>query len=252
MQYIVAAFNHVYLLFEQVYIMLAKHSSQKMRNGREFLKDSILTQVFFLGFVIYFLYQESIVDPTAHPYALTILPPLSSQSPWGIFGQSSNGNTDDTVISKRLYYSPNDNQGVQDLILALVAKYPDIDAVGAADGDEVNDLYGENIFNTWASIQFALNSQQISASQLVTSQTNPTTVSYTILTNPSLNSVSLSIDNTTDTVYNDQQATADLFWSTGYMTLQNFVATYLAQQYDTIVPTNYSVSNSSDSNLVLS
>ena len=34
-------------------------------------------------------------------------------------------------------------------------------------------------------------------------------------------------------VYNDHGGTeADFFWSSGYLTLQNFVDTYLVQQYD--------------------
>ena len=38
---------------------------------------------------------------------------------------------------------------------------------------------------------------------------------------------------TTTIVYNDHGGTeADFYWSSGYLTLQNFVDNYLAQQYD--------------------
>jgi ATP-binding cassette subfamily A (ABC1) protein 3 len=235
-------FQYCYLFCEQVGLVCLKNFSQKQRNGRQFWKDTVCIQFFTLSFVAYILYANTWTTDTPHPYSLTILPPLSSAKPWGIFNQNSNGNNDDTTISKRLYYSPNDHLGVQALIDALVAKYPSIEPVGAADMNGVNDLYESNLFDTWASLQFTLTTDQITTQKLVTSQTNPSVVSYTILNNPSTYGNSpLSTDNTTDKVYNDAQAAADLFWSSGYFTLQNFVATYLAQQYNNTVPSDYTI-----------
>lgn len=235
-------FQYLYLFAEQVGLMCLKNFSQKQRNGRQFWKDTIFIQFFVLAFITYILYGSSFLNPSPHPYALTILPPLSDQQPWGIFSKNSEGNNELTVISKRLYYCPNNHAGVNALVNALVAKYPQIEAVGAADVDGVNAIYEENLFDTWASLQFTLTEEQQTTGQLVTSLTNPSTVSYTILTNPATyHSVPLSTDNYTDEVYNKQQASADLFWSTGYFTVQNFVATYLAQQYNGIVPADYTV-----------
>lgn len=206
--------------------------------------DTVCIQFFLLGFVAYILYSNSFNTSTPHPYSLTILPPLSSDKPWGIFNQNSNGNNLDTTISKRLYYCPDNHDGVTDLITALVAKYPSIEPVGAADPNGVNALYEANLFDTWASVQFVLTPDQITSGKLVTSQTNPSVVSYTILNNPSTYGDSpLSTDNSTTDVYNSEQAAADIFWSSGYFTLQNFVATYLAQQYNETVPADYTVSH---------
>jgi hypothetical protein len=220
-----------------------KHISQKQRNGRQFWKDTIMIQFFVLAFITYILYSASALFPSPYTYDLTTLPPLSSQEPWGIFGRNSEGNVADTLISKRLYYCPDNHAGVQDLINALVAKYPEIDAIGVADPQAVNDLYEANLFDTWASLQFTLSTEQQSSGKLILSQSTPTVVSYTILNNPSTyRGLPFSTDNYTDDVYNKQQAAADLFWSSGYLTLQNFVATYLAQQYDGTVAPDYTVS----------
>ena len=125
---------------------------------------------------------------------------------------------------------------MEDLIDALKKKWGDIEATGKKDGDEVNDEYEKNLFDTWASLQFDLDSDQKSSGKLVTSQTEPSKVKYTILINPSNWGQSLSSSNYVDTgsIYNDEGCSADLFWSTGYLTLQNFVGGYLAQQYDNV------------------
>lgn len=230
--------RYAFLFCEQVLLMCQKHVSQKQRNGRQFWKDGFLTQFFVLAFLTYIIYGASYLAESPHTYDLSILPPLSNQSPWGVFGIDSNGNTETTTLSKRLYYCPQNHAGVNALISSLVTKYPQIEPVGADDPDAVKQLFEENLFDTWASMQFTLNADQQSSGLLVTNQTAPSTVSYSILISPNIFQSNLATDNTTDTgdLYNQMQAQADLFWSTGYMTLQNFVATYLATQYTTVDP----------------
>jgi hypothetical protein len=93
-------------------------------------------------------------------------------------------------------------------------------------------------------LQFTLTSDQVSSGKLVPSTSAPSLVTYSILDNPSTysNQFGFSTVNYTDSVYNSEQAEADLFWSTGYFTLQNFIATYLAKEYNTMVPSDYTVS----------
>ena len=139
-----------------------------------------------------------------------------------------------------MYYSPNNHPGVQALIDSLVSTYPDIDAVGALDNDGINHLYQQNLFDSWASIQFTLNSDQVSTGKLITSESTPSLVQYQIAIAPINYGGPLPAYNYTDSVYNDQSSEADIYWTSGYMTLQNFIATYLAKNYSFVDP-NFSV-----------
>lgn len=230
----------LFLIFiDQVFIMFRKHVSQKQRNGRQFWKESLLIQFFALSFISYIIFTASKSwHDSSENYSLAPLPPLSTTKPWGIFNEDSNGNDGSSSLSKRLYYSPNNHDGVNNLMASLVAKYPDIQSIGMANQDDVNDDFTKNMFDTWAYIQFSLTEEQQSSGLLIPSQTSATTVSYNILMNQY---GTLPDDTYTDNVYNEMQASADLFWSSGYLTLQNFVATYLAQRYDNLVSTNYTV-----------
>jgi hypothetical protein len=128
--------------------------------------------------------------------------------------------------------------GVTDLINNLTKMYPDVKTQGCADPTEVYDTYRTNIFTTWAAIQFNLTSEQIATGKLITDENSQTIVDYTILINA--NDAVLPSDTFDDNVYNDQQAGADLWWASGYMTVQNFVSNYLAQQYS-YVPNDFQV-----------
>lgn len=139
-----------------------------------------------------------------------------------------------------MFYSPNNNDGVNALIADLVAEYPDIKATGVANSAEILDEYSQNLFDTWAAIEFDLNSDQQSTGQLVTSTTSPVTVSYSILISPSVWDYTISTTEFTEGVYNDQMGETDTFWQTGYLTLQNFISTNLAKQY-TGVPDDFTV-----------
>lgn len=190
-----------------------------------------MIQFFTMSFVAYILYSNAGILPSADEYGYFKLPPLSDNKPWGIFNTGSNGNTVNTIISKRLYYSPDNHAGVNELIAALVATYPDINAISAPDDTGINNLYEANLFDTWASIEFFLTPNQIETGELVTSQTSASKVAYQIAINPVNYGNPLSTDNTTTNVYNDMACEADIYWSSGYLTLQNFIATYLAKKY---------------------
>lgn len=232
----------IYIYFEQVGLMLLKHVSQKKRNGRQTLKDTIMIQFFLLAFITYILYAASQIYPSADEYGHFPLPPLSDDKPYGIFNKGSKGNTYNSIISKRLYYSPAGHDGIESLINALTAKYPDIKAIGTTDRDGILDLYEKNIFDTWATIEFQLTETQKSTGKLVTSTTTEGTVNYIISINPVNYGGALADFNYTSDVYNKQSTDADIFWSSGYMTLQNFIDTYLAQQYTNKVSSDYTVS----------
>lgn len=224
------------VFLEQVYLLLRKNISQKQRNGRQFWKDSVMIQFFIMSFVAYILYSNVAIFPSADEYGYFRLPPLSESEPWGIFNTGSNGNTVNTIISKRLYYSPDNHAGVNALISALVKTYPDIEAISAPDDTGINSLYEANLFDTWASIEFFLTPDQIETGKLVTNQTIASKVSYQIAVNPVNYGYALSTSNFSDNVYNDLACEADIYWSSGYLTLQNFIATYLAKQYDFVNP----------------
>lgn len=66
---------------------------------------------------------------------------------------------------------------------------------------------------------------------------------YRIYISPTNWQNTLSTSNNDEDVYNDQGCDADLYWSSGYLTLQNFIGGYLAQQYDG-VDSDYRVSAS--------
>ena len=238
--HVVYSLKLVRLFVEQVYLLLRKNISQKQRNGRQFWKDSVMIQFFICFFVTNIISSNSRLSPSADVYSYFKLPPLSSAKPWGIFNQDSKGNTIETIISKRLYYSPNNHPGVLDLIDNLVSTYPEIEAVGALNNDGINDLYKQNLFNSWASVQFSLNDDQVETGQLITSESTPSVVNYQIAIAPVNYGSPLPTFNYTDSVYNDQSSDADIFWSSGYLTLQNFIATYLAKNYSFVDP-NFNV-----------
>jgi hypothetical protein len=111
------------LFCEQVYIMCWKNLHQKRLAGRTSLKE-ILTPLGLIGFWIYIMVMSSL--PQTYPDAVYVtrdLPPLSSKGLWGIFRSTDDdGNAQqvpDVIDSKRLYYSPNTHDGVNDLVCNL-------------------------------------------------------------------------------------------------------------------------------------
>ncbi len=62
-----------------------------------------------------------------------------------------------------LIYSPSTHKGVQVYIKQLTELYPDIDVQGAVSSSDVNSIMEENIFTTWAAIEFTLSEEQIAS-----------------------------------------------------------------------------------------
>ena len=161
-------------------------------------------------------------------YLLHGLPPLSSNGyDWGIFSPDSPANNDDDegyIASDILYYT-NDHAGVNSVMSALQDLYPDVQVTGAASSDDIITDYQSNLFKTYGSIEFALTTAQISSGTLVTQGVSGDEVTYSIRISPV--GMILPTD-TTATVYNDLTASADIWSNSGYLTIQNFINTYLA------------------------
>ncbi len=227
-------FPFLLLLFEQVLLMCTKHCNQKQRNGRQFWKETFMIQFFTLSFTTGILYLSSQPIASTSYYGLLSLPPLSEKGPTAVFNQTAVGNTISTVVSRRLYYAPNTHPGVNQLIDSLTTQYPDIDAVGTANYEEVLTLYQENLFDTWIVLLFTLDDAQLSSGSLIPSENTTNTVSYSILVNPTNWGASYPTYNYTMNIYNKLSTDSDLFWNTGYLTLQNYIATYLSKQYSNV------------------
>ena len=240
----VDAGTRVYLFVEQVVLMTRKNINQKQRQGRTFLKETIFIPFFVLAFTGFLFFQVNNYYPSRRIYQFHSLPPLSSSNPWGIFSDSANQNAWYRFISSsNLYYTPNNHAGVTALVGALKEKYPSVSLIGVSDMNELLDQYTENLFNTWAALQFNLTADQIATGLLVPSDQSEATVDFTVLLSPQQQSLPMQFFVDSTSVLNTEAALADAWWTSGYMTLQNFVSTYLAQQYNRTVPSTFSVIN---------
>jgi ABC-type multidrug transport system ATPase subunit len=205
--------------------MSRKHINQKQRKGRDFLKETIMIPFFVLAFTGFLFYEVSKVTTESGRYSLHSLPPLSSSGKWGIF----NSDNSFSVGAKGLLYSPADSPAVQGLVSALVAEFPDLAPVGCMDASDCYDAYRSSIFDTWATLEFNLTADQYDL--FIPDQSAQTSVDYTIFVNAALPRSAYD-----SVVYNDRQVSADMWWASGYLTLQNFVSTYLAKQYTDTSP----------------
>ena len=179
--------------------------------------------------------QSATFDPYfASQYELIRLPPLSAGGTWGIFQEPPNPNDDNTmpdmnyVNVKKLFYSPQSHAGVQDFINALKIKYPDVEPEGADSVSDIDSIYEENLFTTWAAIQFDLTSDQLSSGSFFTTDGSVSNVKFTFRVSPS--EAILPDYEYDDLVYRDSVAQADWWYKAGYMTMQNFVSTYMTQK----------------------
>lgn len=170
-------------------------------------------------------------------YALIRLPPLAdSHTTWGIFqappGDDDNNDPSLNYVSKeRLYYSPNTHAGVNALMDKLKNKYPAVNVFGQESSSDVSTQYEENMFTTWAALNFDLTEDQIASGSLLADDETGgiSNVKYTIRMNPQ---VAILPDFTTDhDVYRDAVASADWYAKSGYLTLQNFVSSYVSGLY---------------------
>lgn len=148
-------------------------------DGRTTLKEFLIPG-FLLAFWIYiFLESNSPISYADSTYSLRNLPPLSSKGKYGIFQDD-----DDTidfsmfVDRKLLLYSPNNHQGVNDLMDQLAITYPQIDIRGKKTSHDVDLEYQGNLFHTWGALEFELNDEQLITGQLIPSTTSPSSVNY--------------------------------------------------------------------------
>jgi hypothetical protein len=232
---------------------------QKRLVGRTTLKEYLIP-VFLLAFWIFFTQQNNSPTIYADPvYSLRNLPPLSDQGKWGIF-QDDDVQIDVSMFvqTKLLLYTPNNHQGVNDLMEQLAIAYPQVDIRGEKTSGDVDTEYEANLFSTWGAIEFELTDDQITTGKLITSSVAASDVSYKLRICPTI-MVSLPFplcfsaslpahllpqtlpDSTRDEdAYRDGVASADAWINSGYLTIQNFIATYLATQYPG-VPSNFTV-----------
>lgn len=217
------------LAYEQSWILSFKHLSQKRRGGRTTLKEVVVTPFFLFLFTgVLMLVANTITFPDAS-YVLHQLPSLSfDTSTDGIFNSDSPSNNDDYlgyVSQTRIYYSPNTNNGVNELMQWLADENPSISVIGMESPEAIKQSYIENLFNTWAAVEFNLDDHQQELGVLVVpGETNA--VDYNIR-------ISLMVSVLPDSpgvyeIYNDNSAAADSWSSSGYLTLQNSINTYLA------------------------
>jgi hypothetical protein len=90
------------------------------------------------------------------------------------------------VYTKLLLYSPNNHQGVNDLMDQLAIAYPQVDIRGKKTSDEVDTEYEANLFTTWGALEFDLTDEQITTGQLITSTVTNSDVSYKLRICPSV------------------------------------------------------------------
>lgn len=131
--------------------------------------------------LIYTFFSSLTIYLVSDTYAFHALPPLSTSTPWGIFNPQSTGQAPFGLFSQNMYFSPNNHQGVQQLIASLTAKYPAIVAIGCTDYNDMLSKFEANLFNTWAYMEFNLNEEQIATGKLIPNFKNQTAVDYTIM-----------------------------------------------------------------------
>lgn len=123
------------------------------------------------------------------------LPPLSSKGQWGIFQDDDDGiDVSMFIYTKLLLYSPDNHQGVNDLMNQLAMAYPQIDIRGRKDANEVETEYQANLFTTWGALEFQLTDDQISTGDLITSTVSASSVSYKLRISPSVMVRNLSFE----------------------------------------------------------
>lgn len=234
-------FTLVKITVDQTAIMVWKNLQQKRLDGRTTLKEFLIPMAMILFWIYITIQSNTPIIYSDAVYSLRNLPPLSSKGQWGIFHSID----DDTVdvpmyitFTKLLLYSPNNHPEVNELMGNLSLTYPQVEVRGKRTSKDVESEYQANLFTTWAAIQFDLTDEQISSGKLITSTTSASEVNYQLRISPS---IMFLPDSTYDSdVYRNAIASADAWINSGYLTIQNFVATYLATQYPG-VPNNFTV-----------
>lgn len=212
-----------WFLFQQTTIIVLKNARQLQRDFRKTLKNAILIPLFWLIFVgaFFLLVNQSFIKEAY--YDIRPLYPLSDQGPFGVFNLE--GKTpvfDFDPPPNILLFSPNNHAGVLGLIADLQKTYPYIDVKGAVDASGVDDAYYDNLYSTWSCLVFDLDEYQIKYGNFSTPNNK---VQYTIRNAPY---IPVSTDYFDSEVYNEDRFPAvDYALITGYLTLQNYVRTWI-------------------------
>lgn len=150
---------------------------------------------------------------------------------YGVFNPSASFNKGPTgpVTEKNIYYFPNNHTGVNELMASLGSTYPDLHIHGVSDLSDLVDNYQSNIFSTLYGIGFYLNAEQYSTGKFITAPQG-NIINYVLRVNPM--AADLPTYEFDDQVYNNAGSNADAWVNSGYLTLQNFIRTYITNQYD--------------------
>lgn len=108
---------------------------------------------------------------------------------------------------------------------SLVLQYPDVEIQGFATQADILDSFGDHIFQVWCAISFTLNKEQFDTGTF--SSDSP--IVYSIRMNP--NVVNMPFSTYDPAVYNDYMASADNWLNSGYLTLQNYIRSYITNTY---------------------
>ena len=215
-----------WFLFQQTTIIFLKNARQLQRDFRKTLKNVILVPLFWLLFVgaFFSLINRNFVKDAN--YDIRPLYPLSDKGEFGVF--NIDGKTpvfDFEDPPNLLLFSPNNHAGVLSLIADLQKTYPYIDVKGAADASAVDDAYFDNLFKTWSCLVFDLDEYQITSGNFSTPNNK---VQYTLRNSPY---IPVSTDYFDSEIYNEDRFPAvDYALITGYLTLQNYVRTWITQR----------------------
>lgn len=126
-------------------------------------------------------------------------------------------------------YSPNNHQGVNDLMETLQAENPYLRLKGVASADDINDAYQNNLFKAWAAVDFDLDEEQIAKDSFVNT-TTPVKYTMRFVPNYVYGGVSTDFYNNEDIYNNEGIPPVDWSIATGYLTLQNFIRTYITAE----------------------
>jgi hypothetical protein len=118
-------------------------------------------------------------------------------------------------------------------------KFPDLKFEAFSDPSAIYDEVAKNYFSVYAAIEFNLNEEQRATGELVTSQSGVTNVDYAFRFQTN-NMWYYFPSGNNETVYDGETSSTDSWSLSGYLTIQNFIDSYLASQYDE-VPDDFTI-----------
>ncbi len=169
------------------------------------------------------------------------LPPIDSTSEYGVFNCSCITclYTCNFAIDPVLAYSPANHTGVTNLMNAAKNKFPHLQFEAFSDPSAIYDEVARNYFSVYAAIEFNLNDEQKESGKFVTAQSDSSTIAYTFRFQANNMWYYFPTGNN-ETVYEGVTSSTDSWSLSGYLTIQNFIDTYLASQYDE-VPADFTI-----------